>query len=194
MEILIASHNHHKIKEFRQLFEPMLIDVVSLSDIDEFDEVVESGKTFLENALLKAEYFCKKHHRITIGDDSGLVIEALDGDPGVNSSRYSGKGDKKNNEKVLKLMEGKKNRKAAFVCVIALILPDGKTYHVEGVVEGLITHSPRGNNGFGYDPIFLHEPYGKTFAELHPDLKNKVSHRALALQKLKELFYEVVNN
>jgi len=193
IEILVASHNKHKVKELKSIMDTLEFKLMSLSDINEHDEVIESGSSFLENATIKAKYFANKHHIITISDDSGLVVEALDGRPGIYSARYSGGSDHENNLKVLKEMEDVENRSAYFVSVVVLCYPNGVTKSYEGRAYGYIGREEKGENGFGYDSIFYVPEYQKTFAELDSSLKNRISHRANALQKLKGDLHEIIN-
>ena len=159
---------------------------LTIKDGIEIPEVIEDGKTFEDNSKKKAVEISKFLNMITIADDSGLCVDALNGEPGVYSARYSGTGDDlKNNEKLIANLKGIENRNAKFVSVITLAKPNGETYSFRGEVNGKIVYTPRGNTGFGYDPHFYVEEYQKTLAEL-PELKNKISHRAKALEKLKE--------
>jgi XTP/dITP diphosphohydrolase len=186
--VLIASKNKGKIAEFQRMLEPQGYEVVSLLDFPDAPDVEETGDTFHENARLKAEAIAKKFSCIAIADDSGLVVDALDGRPGVYSARFAGeeKDDQKNIEKVLNELSGvpMSKRSAHFTCVLAVSGLDFSTFFVEGECHGLITLEPAGSQGFGYDPIFYIPEKGKTFAELSADEKNKISHRALALKKL----------
>ena len=184
--IVVATNNLGKIKEFQELFKES--HILSLKDIGYKEEIVENGKTFKENALIKAQQVSKALHAIVLADDSGLEVEALDGAPGIRSARYAGDHDTdKNNALLIKNLKGVKNRAARFVCALCLYFPDG-TYHlVEGECLGTITEEGRGTNGFGYDPYFFVPKYSKTMAELPLEIKNKISHRADALRKLKEL-------
>jgi len=193
IEILVASHNPHKVKELKAMMNHPEIRFISLSDINEHDDVIEDGSSFLENASLKAKHFANKHHVITISDDSGLVVEALDGRPGIYSARYSGGTDHENNLKVLKEMEDIENRLAYFVSVIVLCYPNGVTKSYEGRAYGYIAREEKGKHGFGYDSIFYVPEYQKTFAELDSEIKNKISHRANALQKLKGDLHEIID-
>ena len=191
MKILIASHNQGKIKEFEQLFKDYSFEVVSLLDYPELDEVEETGQTFEENARLKAETIANQLNVIAIADDSGLVVDDLDGQPGVYSARYSGepKDDQRNNQKLLtelaKLPES--DRKAHFTSCIVVAYPNYESLVVEGHVEGVILTEARGQDGFGYDPLFYYPPKQQTFAELGLSEKNKISHRSQAfIQLMKE--------
>lgn len=192
--ILIGTTNQGKVNDFKQLLEKEGIKVLSLRDLDDAIEVEETGTTFAENAILKAETFSRHYNQIVIADDSGLEIEALNGRPGVYSARYAGehKSDEDNIKKVLSEMEGVPfhARKAAFVCVLALAIPGKETKIFEGKCHGYITEQPKGTNGFGYDPIFYVPEKGKTMAELSLEEKNELSHRKKAIDKLKKYWDE----
>lgn len=187
-EIMIATKNQGKVKEFRTLFMSRGVNVKSLADYPTIEDIEETGVTFAENAQIKAEEIAKKLHIPVIADDSGLSIDYLDGKPGVYSARYAGehKSDLDNLNKVLEELKGvpKQKRTARFHCALALAIPGEKTQIVEGTCEGLITEQPVGDNGFGYDPIFYVPELEKTMAELSKDEKNKISHRGHALRKL----------
>ena len=188
MKAVLASHNKHKIAELQRLLSVYIpgIEILSLADVGLEGEIVENGKTFDENALIKAN-FAAKSGLIGIGDDSGLCVYALDGAPGVYSARYAGENanDKANNEKLLEALKGEPNREAKFVCAVACVFPDGsEPIVVEGETEGEILCVPRGESGFGYDPLFWFDFDGKTFAEMSEDEKNAVSHRGKAIKKL----------
>ena len=187
LKIFLATGNKHKIEEISDIFSGIEnIEILSIKDGVEIPEVVEDGATFEENSKKKAVEIAKFLNMITIADDSGLCVDALNGEPGVYSARYSGTGDDlKNNEKLIENLKGVENRKAKFISVITLAKPNGETYSFEGEILGEIVDNPRGNTGFGYDPHFYVEEYQKTLAEL-PELKNKISHRAKALEKLKK--------
>jgi XTP/dITP diphosphohydrolase len=192
-KLLVASHNIHKIKEFKSLLIDQQIEIISLKDLNEFDDVIEDGLTFFENAYLKASYFAKKHGMITVSDDSGIVIEALGGKPGIHSARYSGKGDLENNLLVLSEMKDIKNRSAYFISSVVLCYPNGEYKRYEGRIYGVIHDQMKGSNGFGYDCIFYYPPFNQTLAEVTLEDKNQVSHRAKALQSLKEDIDEILN-
>lgn len=187
LKIFLATGNKHKIEEISDIFSGIEnIEILSIKDGIEIPEVIEDGKTFEENSKKKAIEIAEFLNMITIADDSGLCVDALNGEPGVYSARYSGTGDDlKNNEKLIENLKGIENRKAKFVSVITLAKPNGDTYSFEGEILGEIIDNPRGNTGFGYDPHFYVEEYQKTLAEL-PEIKNKISHRAKALEKLKK--------
>ena len=186
-EVVLATGNKGKVKEFSKLLQGVFGSVISLSDLDSPPEVIEDGVTFRDNALKKAREIAHYSGKLTLADDSGLEVDALQGRPGVYSARYSGEGatDKTNIEKLLAELGDEPNRKARFVCVLALVDPNGKELVVEGFCEGEIFPKPRGEGGFGYDPIFYLPVRDKTMAEVDPDTKNQISHRANALKNLK---------
>uniref|UniRef100_A0A7C4UBA5 dITP/XTP pyrophosphatase n=1 Tax=candidate division WOR-3 bacterium TaxID=2052148 RepID=A0A7C4UBA5_UNCW3 len=188
MEIFVASKNKDKIEEIRRILKNYNIKITSLLDIDEKIDIIEDGKDLNENALKKAEAVYKLKKGWVIGEDTGLEVNALNGKPGVFSARYSGGGYRENRLKLLKELEGVKDRTARFRTVIALITPEGKRYFFEGIVEGRIGEGEKGENGFGYDPIFIPEGSEKTFGEMEPEEKDKFSHRRKALEKLAEFF------
>ncbi|MEJ8590259.1 RdgB/HAM1 family non-canonical purine NTP pyrophosphatase [Riemerella anatipestifer] len=181
-EILIATHNQHKKEEIQQILGDGFI-VKSLSDYQLNDEIVEDGNTFEENAFIKASYCFQKTGIPSLGDDSGLVVDALDGRPGIYSARYAGNHDfKANIAKVLEEMQGKTNRAAHFITVLCLVDENGASYF-EGKVHGHLLEEDRGHQGFGYDPIFVPNGYETTFAEMTPEEKNAISHRKNALDQ-----------
>ena len=184
-EILIATHNAHKKEEIQQILGENFT-VTSLTDYNIHDEIVEDGNTFHANALIKAQYCFDTTGKPSLGDDSGLVVEALDGRPGIYSARYAGDHDfTKNISKVLDELEGVENRKAYFVTVMCLVDETGTNYF-EGRVYGNLTKEVRGEKGFGYDPIFIPENYEITFAEMKAEDKNKISHRKKAIEQFLE--------
>ncbi len=185
MELIFATHNNNKVKEVTKML-PSYLSMKSLTDINFFDEIEETGTTFEENAQLKAKTIFDKTGKNIFADDSGLVIEALDGAPGVYSARYAGTGkDEDNIAKALKELEGETNRKAYFISIFCLIL-DGKEYFFEGRVNGTIATEIMGDNGFGYDPIFIPDGFSKSFAQMSPEEKNAISHREKAVEKLND--------
>lgn len=184
--LLCASNNQGKIKEFKELF-PMY-DVLGLKDLGITEDIPETGNTFEDNALIKLRYLAKIHPHISIiADDSGLMVDALNGAPGVFSARYSGEGAnaEKNNAKLLTDLAGETARSARFVCCLALY-HKGLEYVFEDTCEGEIAEEISGSHGFGYDPLFIPEGYDKSFADLDPAVKKKVSHRAKAVAQLKD--------
>jgi len=185
MQILIATHNLHKKEEIQQILGPEFI-ITTLTDYEINEEIVEDGNTFQENALIKAKYCFEKTGKASVGDDSGLVVEALDGRPGIYSARYAGNHNfKKNIEKVLEELKDQPNRRAYFITVLCFKDEDGEHYF-EGRVYGNITTEVFGEDGFGYDPIFVPDDHNLTFAEMMPEEKNKISHRSAALKKFLE--------
>lgn len=190
MKIIIATHNKHKLAEMARILEPMGYEVVTDRDIGiELMDVEENGETFLDNARIKAEAGCRESGLPCIADDSGLCVDALNGEPGVFSARYSGEhgNDAANNEKLLFNLRNvpDEKRTARFVCSICVSFPDGSEITAEGFCEGKIGYEYRGNNGFGYDPLFMVGE--KSFAEFTADEKDAVSHRGNALKKLQKL-------
>jgi len=196
--LLIATKNLGKVKEIVQMLQDLGLDleIKTLKDFPEIEAPPETGKTFFENALIKAKYYAEKTGLLVLADDSGLEVDALNGAPGVYSSRFAGPDatDEKNNQKLLELLKDVplEKRTARFVCVMVCYHPSGKYLKTEGTWEGRIAFSPRGNYGFGYDPIFLVKElnYEKTAAELPIEVKNQLSHRGKALKALKEKFPE----
>jgi len=184
-KLVFATHNKHKLEEVKAILQAD-INLLSLKDIQCLEDIPETADSLEGNALLKAEHIYKNYGYNCFGEDTGLEVEALDNRPGVHSARYAGEGhdSQQNMEKLLHDLEGVENRKAQFRTVIALI-EDGEVHYFEGIIKGKITTELSGNGGFGYDPIFMPDGYTQTFAELGKDLKNKISHRALAIEKLK---------
>lgn len=196
--IVAASSNAHKIKEIQTIMSKFGMEVVSRKDagIPDF-EIEEDGETFEENSYKKAYEIMKTCGEITVADDSGLMVDYLGGAPGVYSARFAGKecDDSKNNEKLLKLLDGLsgEDRKAKFVSVITLVYPGGETLVARGECPGRIIEAPTGENGFGYDPIFVPDGYDKSFGQLSEEEKNEISHRAKALEVLERLLAEREN-
>ena len=184
MELVFATNNEHKLRELQQILGNHF-KLLSLKDIGCFEDIPEESPTIEENSMDKAVYIFERYRKNCFADDTGLEIESLDGRPGVISARYAGeeKDMNKNIEKVLFELKEMKNRNARFKTVISLIL-DGKNYQFEGLVYGKIINEKRGNDGFGYDPVFLPDGYDITFAQMASDEKNKISHRGIAVQKL----------
>lgn len=190
--IVFATNNQHKLQEIREILSPEF-EIVSLKEIGCHEDIPETGNTLEENALQKARYISERYHISCFADDTGLEVEALEGAPGVHSARYAERTDhdsEANMTKLLRELEGKENRQARFRTVIALIeLGEDETENVhlfEGIVEGHISTERQGNEGFGYDPIFVPEGYEKSFAALGETIKNHISHRARAVKKLAE--------
>jgi XTP/dITP diphosphohydrolase len=199
-KILVATTNPGKVAELRAMLD-IDVELVGLSDFDDIAEVEEEGETFAENARKKAVGYAKKTGLWTIADDSGLAIDALDGAPGVRSARFSGEKendrtllDHKNMAKVLELLEGvpTEKRTCRFMCCLCLTSPEKVLIETQGKLEGVITEKESGANGFGYDPIFFVPDLNKTVAQLTPEEKNAISHRANAVRKLKPLLAELM--
>lgn len=185
--VVVASNNAHKLREIAQIFPEYKI--LSAKEAGFYDEVEETGATFQENALIKARAACAALRLPVIADDSGLCVNALAGEPGVYSARYSGAhgDDASNRAKLLKNMQGVADRTAYFCCAIAMVFPDGKELSAEGRTHGLILDQECGNGGFGYDPLFFSDDLKKSFGEATAEEKNGVSHRYRALQELKSM-------
>jgi XTP/dITP diphosphohydrolase len=184
--IVLATRNQGKIREIQEILRGADIELRSLNDFGPIPEAVEDGETFDDNAYKKALFTARVLGLPAMADDSGLVVEALGGAPGVRSARYAGEeaSDRDNIAKLLREMTGEKNRRAVFQCVISIAVPSGPALTYEGRCEGEITTSPRGEEGFGYDPVFFYPPAGRTFAEMTLAEKNQVSHRGRALAEL----------
>ncbi|MFS2863280.1 non-canonical purine NTP diphosphatase [Bacteroides xylanisolvens] len=186
-KLVFATNNAHKLEEVAAILGDQ-VELLSLNDIGCQTDIPETAETLEGNALLKSSYIYKNYHLDCFADDTGLEVEALNGAPGVYSARYAGGEGHDAQANMLKLLhelDGKENRKAQFRTAISLIL-DGKEYLFEGVIKGEIIKEKRGDSGFGYDPVFMPKGYDRTFAELGNDIKNQISHRALAVQKLCE--------
>lgn len=185
-EIILATGNKGKVKEFAGLLHGIAGKIIGLGDLESPPEIVEDGETFMENALKKARAIAEYSGKPALADDSGLAVDALGGGPGVYSARYAGERatDDENIDKLLRELGDAQNRKARFVCFLALVTPGGEETVVSGECEGVILSERRGSGGFGYDPVFYLPEYGKTMAEIPPGLKNEISHRARAAEKL----------
>lgn len=193
--IIAASRNAHKIAEIEAITRKFGMEIISRDEAGlPAKEIEEDGETFEENSFKKANEIMKMCGKVTIADDSGLMVEYLGGAPGVYSARFAGEGagDEKNNQKLLDLLEGVtyKERRAKFVSVITMVYPDGETLVARGECEGHIIDTPVGENGFGYDPLFVPDGFQRTFAQLDPEEKNAISHRAKALVQLEKLLEE----
>lgn len=200
VKIVFASGNKHKIEEFGAILKKYLpnVCVISMKEVGIFDDIVEDGLTFEENAMIKAKAV-SKYGYIGVADDSGITVEALGGAPGIYSARYAGEhgNDKKNNQKLLADMQGIENRGGAFVCAIACSFPENmanEDFCVRGECRGIVLHEENGIGGFGYDPLFFVEEYGKTFGELSAEEKNKISHRAVATELFAKKFCKELIN
>lgn len=190
-QAVISTGNKHKLEEIGAILEDFNLEVLSMKDVDlDGLEIIEDGNTFEENALIKAKAVMERTGRLTLADDSGLEVDILDNQPGIYSARFSGENatDEKNNAKLLKMLEEVpfEKRTARFVCAMAAIFPNGDTIVLRGECPGLIGFEAKGESGFGYDPLFIVQEYNQTFAELGEAIKNKISHRARALEKLKK--------
>jgi XTP/dITP diphosphohydrolase len=191
IEIVVATRNQGKLREIEQALSGLEVKLLSLNDCPDAPEVVEDGDTFVQNAEKKARAVAQHTGKYALADDSGLCVDALDGAPGVHSARYAGEGatDEMNNQKLLGELEKTPDAKrtARFVCIMVLASPEGETYAREGSCKGEILTAPRGQKGFGYDPLFFYPPLKATFAEISGDEKLKVSHRGAALRELKKV-------
>ncbi len=190
MKLVVASRNKHKVEEIKSIFTNKKIEWLSLDNFPNVPDIAEDSESFQGNAVKKAVTVALITHCWTLADDSGLEVESLDGRPGVFSARYAGENatDEENNKKLLNELANSTNRKAAFCCVIAMASPRGRVQIVEGRCEGKILHSPRGTGGFGYDPIFMPDGFTQTFAEMSSEIKNSISHRAMALKRAELLW------
>lgn len=198
MRIIFATGNQHKMKEIREILGDIGLEIVSMKEAGIEADIVEDGKTFEENAMIKATEIAKLCDDIVLADDSGLEIDYLDKAPGIMSARFMGEDTSYDikNQALIDKLEGvpKEKRTARFVCAIAAVLPSGKRIVTRGTIEGMIGYEIAGENGFGYDPIFYVEEYGCTTAQLSPEEKNKVSHRGNALMAMKEKLEKEVPN
>lgn len=195
-KIVVATKNPGKIAELQELLKGLPIETLSLADFSDLSEILETGSTLRENALLKARAVTRATGLTALADDSGLEVDYLQGAPGVYSARYAGPGcdDRANNEKLLAALKGVPfaQRTARFRCIIAITTLWGQEFVSEGVCEGRIGFFPRGKSGFGYDPLFIIPALGKTFAELGPEVKNQVSHRGQALHLAREVLVRLL--
>jgi XTP/dITP diphosphohydrolase len=191
--IIIATRNRAKSEEIMNLLKDNELYLMDLNDFPPIPEVIEDGDSFEENAYKKACFTARMLGLPSLAEDSGIIVDALGGKPGVLSARYAGDSatDEENYAKLLIEMEGKENRRAKFVSVIAIAVPDGQARLYRGECEGRIANRPSGNGGFGYDPVFYYPPLGKTFAELSIDEKGRVSHRGRAIARMKDEFSEI---
>ena len=192
--IILATHNKNKTKEIKQFLKNQDVIIKDLDDFGPIPEIEEDGTSFDENAYKKASFVSRILGYPAMADDSGLVVEALDGEPGIYSARYAGENatDQDNCKKLIKRLKDKKNRKAAFECVISIAVPTGAALTYEGRCEGLLLEEPAGENGFGYDPFFYYPDFRKTFAEVLMEEKSRVSHRGKALKEIKDEFDKIL--
>ncbi|MFO7884965.1 MAG: XTP/dITP diphosphatase [Desulfobacteraceae bacterium] len=193
--LVLATRNKGKLKELKELLKGYPVDIKDLDDFGPIPEIVEDGESFDENAYKKASFTARVLGHPAMADDSGLVVEALGGDPGVRSSRYAGDSatDRENCEKLIKELNGKTNRNAFFQCVISIAVPTGPALTYEGKCQGIITQEPAGENGFGYDPFFFYPEYSRTFAQISMAEKSRVSHRGRALKEVVDEFDKVLD-
>ena len=192
--LVIATRNKGKTLEIKELLKGFPVEIKNLGDFGPIPHLKEDGDTFDENAYKKASFAARVLGLPALADDSGLIVEALDGAPGIHSARYAGENatDEQRYLKLLDEMEGKSNRKAAFECVISIAVPTGPALTYEARCEGLIATEPAGSNGFGYDPVFFYAPLNKTFAQITREEKNRISHRGKALAELRSEFDKVL--
>ena len=193
--LLVATGNEHKLRELQEMFKDFYT-LAPMTAAGFFGPIEENANTFAGNAAIKAEAVCEATGYPAIGDDSGLEVDALDGEPGVLSARYAGEhgNDDANNDLLLSRMEGKESRSAAFKCALALKIPGRETMIAEGSCPGTILYERRGTGGFGYDPLFLYEPMNKTYAEMNAEEKNQVSHRSRAAEKMRDIMQGMMGN
>lgn len=199
MKIVFATGNAGKVREVKAILADLNMEVLSMKEAGVFAEAEENGTTFAENAVIKAKDIAAKvPDAIVMADDSGLVVDALNGEPGIYSARYMGEDTSYSvkNANIIKRLEGVpvEGRTARFVCAIAAVLPDGRIFNTQGTIEGYIGYEERGNGGFGYDPIFMVPEYGCSTAELSAEAKNAISHRGCALNAMKVKLLEVLGN
>lgn len=196
MRIIFATGNEGKMREIRMIMADLGVEILSMKEAGISADLEENGATFEENAMIKAKGIAALCDDLVLADDSGLEIDALNKEPGVYSARYLGEETSYHfkNANLIQRLEGvpEEKRTARFVCAIAAVLPDGRTLSVKAAMEGRIGYEERGENGFGYDPIFMLPEYGKTTAELSPEEKNNLSHRGKALRLMKEMLKEVL--
>lgn len=194
MKLLVATKNAHKLKEMKEILNIPGLELISLLEVENPPEIVEDGSTFKENALIKARTVANSLSCWAMADDSGIEVDALKGEPGVHSARFGGENlsDAQRNRLLLQRLEGVpiEKRTARFRCVMAVVSPDGEEFVAEGRCEGRIALAPRGDHGFGYDPLFL-LPDGRTMAELPPEKKNRISHRYRALQAIRPVLVKL---
>ena len=195
--LLVATHNAGKVREYRQLLADLPLEVTYLDEEGVDFDVEETGKSFTENAVQKATAYAEATGLWTWADDSGLEVDALDGAPGIRSSRYAGPGasDEDRYRKLLRELDGVpwEARTARFRCVVAITTPEGEVRSAPGRCEGIIGFEPRGSHGFGYDPVFFMPQFDRTMAELSPEVKNRISHRARAAREAKKLLREMLD-
>lgn len=198
LEIILATRNRDKIKEIKKILQGVRVKIFTLDKYPHVPEIEEDGITIRDNAIKKAKTIATFTGKMALADDSGLEVKTLHGAPGIYSSRFAGPGCSysDNNKKLLRLLKNVplKKRQAQFKCVMALVNPSGRVKTTEGICKGYIGFEIKGKHGFGYDPVFVVPKYGKTFAELGLRIKNKISHRAIALQRMKKIIQQLIVN
>ncbi|HWI54217.1 MAG TPA: XTP/dITP diphosphatase [Desulfobacteria bacterium] len=196
MKIVLATGNQGKVRELNEILSDLGVEVLSLKEYPDIGEIVEDGNSFEENAIIKAKAVCDATKLISLADDSGIEVDYLDGAPGIYSARFAGEGrnDDDNNMKLLSLLSEVpfEKRTTRYRCVIAVCTPEGEVFTADGTCEGIIGFELKGEKGFGYDPLFYLPEYGKTFAEIDPDVKNKISHRGRAVAKAKNVLAGII--
>ncbi len=194
MQIVLATRNRKKAREIREILKGLNVEFLSLKDFPEIKEVEEKGKTFSENATFKAREVARLTKKISLADDSGLEVDTLKGKPGIYSARFA-RNDRERNRKLLRLLKDvpADKRGATFRCTVAIVVPDGKIRILEGKYRGRIAFKESGKTGFGFDPVFIAPRYNKTFAELGPEIKNRISHRSQAFRKAKKLLRKMLH-
>jgi len=194
VQIILATRNLKKAKEIREILKELDVEFLSLKDFPEIKEIEEKGKTFSENATLKAREVAYLTKRVSLADDSGLEVDALGGRPGIYSARFA-RNDRGRNRKLLRLLKNvpASKRRATFRCAVAIAWPNGKIRVLEGRYRGKITFKERGKEGFGFDPVFIAPRYDKTFAELGPEIKNRISHRSQAFRKAEKILRKMLH-
>ena len=193
MQLVLATRNLKKVKEIREILKGLDVEFLFLKDFPEIKEIEEKGKTFSENAILKAREVAHLTKRVSLADDSGLEVDALGGRPGIYSARFA-RTDRERNRKLLRVLKNvpANKRKATFRCAVAIAWPNGKIRVLEGKYQGRIAFKERGKEGFGFDPIFIVSRYDKTFAELGLEIKNRISHRSQAFRKVKKILKTII--
>jgi XTP/dITP diphosphohydrolase len=196
-QVVLGTHNPNKIREIHAILNGLALEILTMNDFPKIAEVEETGKTFAENALLKAREVYRQSGILTLSDDSGLEVDALNGAPGIYSARYAGeaKDYAANNRKLLEELQDvpEHQREAQFRCVVAIAGPEVEQV-VEGIVRGMIIYEPRGRHGFGYDPLFVPEGFSQTFSEMGDELKNQISHRSQAFRKAREVLEKIFSS
>jgi XTP/dITP diphosphohydrolase len=196
MRLLIATTSAGKLREWQNLLRDLPLDLLTLGQVGISFDVAETGRTFRANALLKAEAYGRASGLLTLAEDSGLTVAALDGGPGVHSARWHGEDYAQKNQALIDLLDGKSDeaRRCAYVCSVILRQPDGKIFEARGEVRGQIAHAPAGSGGFGYDPIFYTPSLGKTLAQVAIDEKDRISHRGRAARRIRAVLRSLIES